>query len=141
MNPPVVADGGLPLLPRRVRWGLVAVIAVAIFVGSVVLAPPEPSAPSPFWDKQLHFAAYAALALALAYATGSTAEPRSFAAVAGIFLAAAAYGVGIEAVQALAPERHPSALDALANTVGALAVVPWTLVESRLEYVPVGRSP
>lgn len=93
------------------------------------------------WDEWLHFAAYAGLALALAYATGSTASSRSYVQVISIFAVTVAYGAGIEAAQWFLPARHPSTLDALANAFGALAIVPWAVMESRLDYVPVRRDP
>lgn len=128
-----------PLLPRPVRWAFVALVVITIFVGSVILVPPDPTPGIiPFWDNQLHFAAYASLALALAYGTGDAEERRSLVQILTLFLVTVAYGASIEAVQFLPPERHPSLADALANGIGAFAVFAWVWLESRFGYVPVG---
>ena len=69
-------------------------------------------------DKLLHAAGYAAVAYAAASSVDGSA-PRTLALVA---LGVAAVGAGVEVVQP-AVGRHASALDALANLVGAVAGV------------------
>jgi VanZ family protein len=75
-------------------------------------------------DKWLHAAAYAALAATLAYA--ALAAGRTLLVVAAVV---AAYGLGIEGVQATLPYRTFSVADAAANAVGALVgVAAWRLL-------------
>lgn len=64
------------------------------------------------WDKLAHFVAYAALAYALARATGSPWRGLLWAAWFGVF---------DEGVQAFAPARDSSFQDWLADLAGALA--------------------
>lgn len=136
----------VPLLPARLRWlGVVAVVVMLIYF-SLLTAPP--SAPpdeglAAFWDKQLHFAGYLALGLALAYATATAGYPRLRRALL-VVVAAVTFGVGIEVLQAPLPDRYFSYADMLANAVGAVLAAGWFLIEPRLEYVTVldrsGRS-
>jgi VanZ family protein len=97
----------------RTRWLIVAVLAVVVLVASLVPGGGRTLA-SPFGvfgaDKWLHAAAYAAVAGAVTYADGR--------ATAGV-LGAVAYGVLVELLQAGVPSRTASALDAVANGVGA----------------------
>ena len=125
-----------PLLPAHVRWLGALGVAVAIFYFSVITVPPGVPEPGPLWDKKLHFAAYGALTLALAYATAhSTHESRRrLAIVLGI---AIAYGVGIELVQGVVPHRYYSPADLLANVLGVALASIWFLAETRLEYTPL----
>lgn len=124
-----------PLLPRRVRYLLAVGVAGALLYFSVLSPPPvSPADPGPLWDKKLHVAGYAGLALALAYATAHLRDApwrRSLLVLA----LAVAYGLAIEGLQATQPGRHPSTADALANATGALLASAWFLLERRLRYV------
>lgn len=128
-----------PLLPASIRWlGVMAVAGILVHFSLLTTppaAPPEPGLGS-FWDKKLHFAGYAALGLALAYATATSRRPhlRRVLAVIG---AAVLFGVGIEVLQGPLPERYFSYGDMLANALGAVLASAWFLVEGRLEYVPI----
>jgi len=106
----------VPLLPRRLRWLLVILLAGFIFSVSIVTAPPETIVdqgkldPIPL-DKWRHFVAYAVLGYALAYATAERCPERR---VDGILIAGVviAYGLGIEFGQSTLPERFFSPGDA-----------------------------
>lgn len=129
-----------PLLPNSVRWlGVLAVASVLVYFSLLAAPPPGPPGgrftPGTFWDKKLHFAGYAALALSLAYATAATPFDRwrrSMFVVAAAIL----FGVAIELLQAPLPDRYFSTLDILANAFGASIGSVWFLAETRLEYVP-----
>ncbi|WP_323675375.1 VanZ family protein [Halorubellus sp. PRR65] len=105
----------------RSRWLVVAALATVVLVASLVPGGGRALA-SPFGvvrgDKWLHAVGYAVLAGAVTYADGR--------AVVGV-LAAVAYGALVELLQLGVPYRSASALDAVANgvgaVVGALAVV------------------
>lgn len=128
----------IPLFPDVVRWlGVAAVAAVIVYfslLGKPPAAPPEPGLGS-FWDKKLHFAAYAAFGLALAYATAASRRPVVRRA-AIVLVAAILFGVGIEILQGTLPERYFSYGDMLANAFGAVLAAGWFLVESQIDYVP-----
>lgn len=128
-----------PLLPTTVRWlGVGAVTAVLVYFSLLTTppaAPPEPGL-ADFWDKKLHFAGYAALGVALAYAT-ATSRWSSLRRAVLVIGAAVLFGVGIEVLQAPLPDRYFSYDDMLANALGALLATGWLLVESRIEYVPL----
>ncbi|MBX0294969.1 VanZ family protein [Haloarcula nitratireducens] len=132
----------LPLLPRWLRWSVVALVGGFIFYTSIVTAPPEtPIDYARLWvdialDKWRHFVAYAVLAGTLAYATDDWSLERR-----GIVLAVVSvtvlYGVGIEVGQSFLPGRYFSLGDALANAVGALLVAPWYLLRRYVTFVGV----
>jgi VanZ family protein len=126
----------LPLLPRWARYAAAALVFAAVTAGSVTgnvpSSPPE-FALGEFFDKFLHFCAYAGLALALAYATAHWRDaPYRRAAI--VFGVAVGYGLLMEFVQAPIPNRYFSLGDALANALGASLVVVWFLVERRVRY-------
>jgi VanZ family protein len=132
----------LPLLLWWVRWAAVAGLAAFIFYASIVTVPPEtvpdqvrpgPEALLPL-DKWRQFLAYAVLGYALAYATADwDVETRRLAAL--VLVTTVLYGIGIEYGQSLVPERYFSAGDAYANAFGAVLVVPWYLLRSRVAFV------
>ena len=124
----------IPLLPKSLRWGGVAVVAIAILYFSLITIPPDtPGTTGPLWDKQLHFAAYAGLTMATAYATANTkvgSKQRVALVFGGVFL----YGIGIELGQGLAPDRYVSSLDVVANMFGILLGGVWFIVERLTGY-------
>lgn len=126
---------GVPLLPARIRWLFVAAVAGVIFVYSILIAPAAPPEPGPLWDKKLHFAAYAALAATLAYATARSelGSTRRLLAIVGI---AIGYGIAIELLQAPLPDRYFSYADMAANALGAILGLAYLVVEARVPYVP-----
>lgn len=125
----------VPVLPRPARVAGAVGVALAILYFSVIVppAPGEVGLPETllgfFLDKWLHFAAYAAFAGALGYARLAPGERLDWRGLALVLLAAAGYGVGIELVQALLPERAFSLADMVANGIGAaLGTLPWRLL-------------
>lgn len=128
----------LPLLPRWARYVAAGLVFTAVTAGSVTGNVPQapPGGFGDFWDKYLHFAAYAGLALALAYATVHWRD-QPYRRAAIVFCVAVGYGLLMEFVQGPIPNRYFSLADALANALGASLVVIWFVVERRLRYVPV----
>lgn len=125
----------VPLLPRWLRVAGAAAVALVILFASVI-DPPSTGAPVVFLgipeDKWLHALAYAGLASALAYAALTPGDRVTRRALGVALLLAAAYGIGIEGVQAFLPARSFDLLDALANTVGAVVgTAPWLGVRGR----------
>jgi VanZ family protein len=119
----------------------VLVVGGFIFYTSVLTTPPpEPVVPGkpdllPL-DKWRHFLAYAALGGSLAYATTDwNRDTRQLVLlVVGVTVL---YGVGIEYWQSFIPNRYFSLGDAYANALGAVLVLPWYAVRSRLSVQPV----
>ncbi|MEF8775025.1 MAG: VanZ family protein [Haloarculaceae archaeon] len=130
----------VPLVPAWMRWGGVVTVAGLIFSLSVIFAPPEDPLVGPpefvALDKWRHFLAYAAFGASLAYATADWDRPRWYLAslVVGV---AVCYGMGIEAAQAMLPERYFGWGDATANAIGGLLVIPWFAVRPYLRLVRI----
>jgi len=129
----------LPLVPRAVRWGLALAAAGLLFYFSIVPPPgtgaiqrgPLGVLPLSVW---LHFAGYAGLAVAVAYAMTDGQRP-GWQVVAVAFAAAVAYGVGIELVQSTVPARQFSYADMGVNALGAgLAAGAWRLLVRRARF-------
>jgi VanZ family protein len=125
----------LPLLPRWARYLAVGIVFTAVTIGSVTERVPSSSLGGfgPFWDKYLHFLAYAALATILAYATVHWRDHQYRRAGIVIFVAVG-YGLLMELVQGPLPSRRFSAVDALVNGLGALMVSVWFLLERTIRY-------
>lgn len=121
----------------RTRWLVVALLAAVVLVASLVPGGGRTFA-GPFGvfgaDKWLHAFAYAAIAGAVTYADG-----RALVGVVG----ALAYGVLVELLQAGVPYRTASALDAVANGVGAIvgAAVVLAAVEATDRYGAARSTP
>ena len=125
----------IPLVPRWLRYLGAGAVAGVLLYFSVLSAPPvAPPDPGPFWDKQLHFLSYGGFTLALAYATTHLRETirKRMLLVLSI---AIAYGVLLELLQGLQPQRYLSLGDALANVVGTLLASLWFGIESRVRYI------
>lgn len=107
-------------MDRRFRWLLVVVLAVVVFVGSVVPVAGGETTLGPFGligaDKYTHAFAYLCLGAALAFALA----PRGRWVVAAVLavVAASLYGGGIEVVQGFVG-RDPSLFDWAADILGA----------------------
>ena len=133
----------LPLIPRGVRWGAVALVALVILLYSVVPAPGSGTfRTGPFgllgYSTWLHLLAYGGLAAAFAYTLQDTPRP-DWQVLAVVFLAVAAYGVGIELLQSTLAGRSATYGDGLTNASGAgLAVVAWRIMT---RYVRFYRAP
>lgn len=137
----------LPLLPKELRWLACLGLAGFIFYTSIVMVPDtavdtvyeEGHTLIPYafgLDKWRHFVAYATLAYSLAYATAHWDRPQTqrLLFVVGV---AGLYGMGMEIGQSMLSHRYFDINDMLANIVGALLVVPWYALRSRLEFVPL----
>ncbi|MFD1646088.1 VanZ family protein [Haloarchaeobius litoreus] len=124
-----------PLLPKSVRWfGVLGAVSVVVYYSLVTVPPAPPTGTTPFWDKRLHFAAYATLALTLAYATARQRDSpyRRAALVIG---GTVAFGAVIELAQGTLSYRYFGWGDLLANTLGAVLVSVWFVAERRIRYV------
>jgi VanZ family protein len=130
----------VPLVPRGLRWGLVALAAGVIGYQSLVVVPsgvPHPGfAPV---DKWLHTVAYLGLTGTLAYALADAGGSRHRRAAA-VFALAFATGLALELAQGLLPYRYFGLGDLLANALGASLALAWYLIEPRVEWwrVPAG---
>jgi len=127
-----------PLLPRWARLGGVAVLAGLIFYFSLLDAPPKapPGGGPALPVRRYHLVAYAALALALAYATVEDRDEWRQRLVL-VVLVPVLYGAFIEFLQAPLPDRYYAVGDLAANTTGAVLSVAWLLLESRVRYLRV----
>lgn len=102
------------------RWWPAVLVAGAVLVFSLVPLGGGAAAGSGAvagigLDKLLHVVDYAALALALCYAT----RARTMGACLLAFAAAVAFGGAVELLQLPVPTRRGSLLDVAANAVGA----------------------
>lgn len=125
----------LPAFPRAIRYAGVLAVAALIAHFSFTGVPPQAPNTDPWWDKKLHFAAYAALGLAVVYATID--DDRPLVRIGLIVGIATAYGAGIELVQWTLPNRYFGVGDLIANAVGALLATSWLLFERTVDYVSV----
>ena len=124
----------IPLLPRFVRAaGVLAVVAVIFYFSLLDTVSAPPSAASPWWDKQLHLAAYAALAAAAVYATAKWRRgvvTRGLAVLVAVLL----YGIAIELLQGQLAGRYFSFGDLFANVIGTAIGGLWLAVERYVQY-------
>jgi|GEM_PF-510553 len=129
----------LPLVPRPVRWLLVAVVLVTILAFSVVRPPgTERLVTGPFGvlplSTWLHGIGYAGLALVLAYALRTSPRP-DWQVLCAVFAFATAYGAGIELLQSTLAYRSFDTMDILVNAAAAtLAVTGWKLLVRRVRF-------
>jgi VanZ family protein len=145
----------VPLLPRPLRWTGVVVVAGFIFYASVLTDPPAVASESVTGgedifrvltetvgfarDQWQHFAAYGTLGVTVAYALEDWDRgrwQRALVVVGGAVL----YGLGIECTQYFLPERVFDLRDIVANTLGALLVLPWYLLCPTVEHRPLTLS-
>lgn len=118
--------------PRRTA--VLLAYAFVVFVASVAPAPPGTLAPTgPFGvvalDKWIHASGYAGLGFVVAYAT----QARQVRDIGRAVVVAAAFGAGIELVQAALPYRTFSLLDMGANAFGAVVGGVVWYVATRLQ--------
>jgi len=128
-DPPVVR---VPLVPRWLRLAAVVAAAAVVAYFSLLTEASPPSA-GPLFDKYVHFAGYTVLAWLAAYATVSLRDRPAWRATL-VVVGVAGYGLAVELLQAPLPGRQFSLYDQAANTLGALTVVVWLLVERRVGY-------
>ncbi|WP_435359483.1 VanZ family protein [Haloarchaeobius sp. DFWS5] len=121
------------------RWLVVAVLALTVFVASVITPPGTGSAGDSVTsgtgplglvgaDKWFHATGYATLAVVAATAK----KPESWWGHATILVAVAAFGGSIEVVQLFLPARAFDLTDAAVNTVGAALGLGCWLAYARL---------
>jgi VanZ family protein len=130
----------LPVLPRWIRWAVVALVAGTVLLGSVVDTGGAVASWGPLGvlraDKYFHAAGYATLAIAVAYAMAHHGTDRVVVGVA--FLSAVLFGFGVECLQYGLSHRTFSLADASANAAGAaLAVGVWRVIAGRVRLRPV----
>lgn len=103
----------------KITLALIATCAIALIIGVGTLSPPSGSEPLPLTDKQLHFLAFALLALPLGWV-----RPRW---VLWLIPLALAYGASIELIQP-SVGRSGDWGDLLADGLGIIAgVIPGQL--------------
>lgn len=117
---PAPATRALPhAAPRRrasvtAAWR-VAFVLLFVTVAWLAFTPRPPPVAESLWDKANHLLAFAALAFTAAQGWDVRAPGRRTAGVAAGLLA---WGIAIECVQALIPERSASAADVAADAAG-----------------------
>jgi VanZ family protein len=123
----------LPILPRFVRVGALAAVVATIVYFSLLDAPATIAPSGPWYDKQLHFAAYAALTVTAVAATLEYRD-RPWTRLVGVVACSIAFGILIEIVQAPLAGRYASVGDVLANAVGTLvgSIAFW--LEAKVGY-------
>ena len=132
---------------KLLRWAVALGVAATVFYFSVLSTPPSGTASRSLFDllptiagfgtsQWRHVLAYAGLAYSLAFATCHWQLLR-WRRAAFVIVAAATYGLSIEVAQSFTATRVFDTMDILANTLGALLVIPWYAVSkwigSRLE--------
>ncbi|MHB8765580.1 MAG: VanZ family protein [Deferrisomatales bacterium] len=116
--PPRAAPGRSPPPPGRLRRRLLLLgYMVTMFALSHMSRPPLPESLLRLGDKVLHGAEYALLAWLWSRAVGGSWRRRALLA----WLGATAFGLTDELHQAFVPGRTSSALDLVADTLGAAA--------------------
>lgn len=114
------------------RIAVFAVVTAIVVTSSLVPVPtaPDQALPGdtvpPETDKLVHAVGYAAVAYTLGRALpalrwGGDEAGGPLLAFLGVAAAATALGAGVEVTQSVVPGRDPSALDGVANGVGAVA--------------------
>jgi VanZ family protein len=106
----------------KLRWALVLLVMLAIFVASSLTGSEKPRDAYKGIDKHEHFVAYALLAITLYSAVAASKPGRGpvFALVAACVIATI-YGITDEFHQRFVPGREFSLLDWRADAVGASA--------------------
>ena len=130
----------VPLLPRRLRWAGVFILAAFIFYTSLVTTPEtlvDEGQPSLIeLNHWRHLVAYFTFACSLAYATDHWDLPRRHHAALVIALATL-FGIVMEIAQAFLPHRSPFLVtDVLVNAIGASSVLLWFLLRPYIELTP-----
>ena len=135
----------MPRLPLPPRWlrvaGLLAVVGVVVYFSLLdAPGPPPVGPPTPWYDKQLHFASYAAVTVAAAGATVEHRE-RRWVRIGAVVAFAVAFGVGIELAQWPLAARYASLGDVAANAAGTALGSLWFPVEARFGYASERADP
>ena len=132
-----------PAVSRHVRLGAVVVIAVALFVASVVPSQAVPQGESVAGLSVFalfHVISYATLAVVLAYSAVDVARSPRLLLLA-VFVGTVSYGAAIEGVQSLLSYRFFSVRDIGLNALGAtLGIGIWWLLDSWTNWSQAGES-
>jgi len=123
---------------RDRRLAIFAAVTGVVVTSSLVPMPAaphpassaDPVSSTPGTDKLVHAVGYAAVAYTLGRALPARvrrgADGPPIAVLLGVVAVATAIGAGVEISQGIVPGRDPSALDGVANAVGAVVgVVLW----------------
>ena len=118
---------------QLLRWMLVIVWMVLIFIGSSIPAQDFPDAPKQI-SIVVHFIEFFVLAILLQYALNRGFRTKvKLVSVATAFLVTVFYGFTDEFHQMFVPGRVPDPMDLTINTVGALAAcIVFAIVSSRI---------
>lgn len=124
----------IPIPPRLLRYAaFLSVVSVVVYF-SLLDAPAPPGPTGPWYDKQLHFAAYAAVTVT---AAGASIEYRNrrWGRIAGVVAFSMAFGIAIELAQWPLVGRYASIGDVAANAAGTLLGSVTFAVEDAFGYV------
>jgi len=122
----------LSAVDRRIRWGVVGLVAGTILLASILPAGGVGRTAGPLGvvglDKWFHTVGYTLLAVAIATAVIER-HPRRAGII--VFAGALGFGIGVEVLQLVLPYREFSWLDVLANGIGPLLIaVGWPMLVS-----------
>ena len=132
----------LPLIPNRLRWGVVLAVAGIILYYSIRAGPgTETFQTGPLglfpYSNWLHFLAYACLAVMLEYALHDSSLG-AWQVFLLVFGCAVGYGLAIELLQSRLPARTFAFGDIGVNATGAaVAVVCWRLLVRYVRFYRV----
>lgn len=132
----------LPLIPKRLRYALVAGAMVLVVVFSVIPLPRWVTQLGPLGlfpvRRYLHLIAYAGFALVVGYALADSPRP-DWQVLGLVFCAAFGVGAAMELLQATLPNRQASVRDLAANAAGAaVAAGVWRLLLRRVRTYRIG---
>lgn len=143
----MMPSGRIPVVSKRIRYGVVVIVAVVILLLSIQ----EPTGTGVYYgpfgvirrDKWSHAIGYAILTATIAYAFVAPVSPISTdhrRRLAFSVCLAVVFGVCVELIQWPIPYRTASEMDAFADFIGSclVAVVWW--VGMRMGAVRFGRS-
>lgn len=108
-------------------------LILALIVVSILSLDPAPELPAVLWDKANHAAAYVLLAF---LADRSFPEKQAGLPHPAKFICLFAYGMAIEGLQSLIPQREASMLDLVANACG-LALYAAAVVTHRRRQIDI----
>ena len=111
------------MIARLSRRFQIAAVILLIYWGTIFVGTHVPGSmlgePN-FWDKALHFLAYAGLAFLLACVRGYRSPP-TLRTYLGLLALVALYGVVDELLQLVVPNRYADIKDWCADMLGAIA--------------------